>query len=44
MPLGQKNQNIEKKKEKRTRSLGINKTLHVSEITDNLRKNRSKRQ
>lgn len=43
MPLGQKNQNNEKKK-KRTHSLGINKTLHVSEITENLRKNRSKRQ
>ena len=42
MPLGQKNQNNEKKK--RTHSLGINKTLHVSEITENLRKNRSKRQ
>lgn len=44
MPLGQKNQNNEKKKKKRTHSLGINKTLHVSEITKNLRKNRSKRQ
>lgn len=42
MPLGQKTKKYIYKK--RTHSLGINRTLHASEITDNLRKDRGKRQ
>lgn len=43
MPLGQKTKKYIQKK-KKPHSLGINRTLHASEITDNLRKDRGKRQ